>query len=64
MIGQLISRYIVKDSDAQEEYTYKTLSGAQRKYDKINAMGRRVAIYQETTCVDEYIPIAANWFEI
>lgn len=64
MIGQLISKYVVKDSDMTTEYSYKTLSGAQHKYDKISATGRRVAIYQETTCINEYIAIASNWFVI
>ena len=64
MLGQLISEYVVKDSDMGTEHTYKTLGGAQRAYSKIDAAGRRAAIYQGTTCVNEYVPVASNWFGI
>ena len=54
MIGQLINKYMVKDSSTGKEYSYKTLKGAQRKY---NEIAGHSTIYQETTCVNEYITV-------
>lgn len=57
MIGQLISKYVVKDSGTGKEYSYKTLKGAQRKYSEIDG---HATLYQETTCVNEYITIESK----
>lgn len=57
MIGQLINKYIVKDSSTGKEYSYKTLKGAQRKYNEIDG---HATIYQETTCVNEYVTVEAK----
>lgn len=57
MIGQLINKFVVKDSNTGKQCTYKTLKGAQRKYNEIDGYA---TIYQETTCVNEYITIASK----
>ena len=64
MIGQFINKFTVKDSSAGIEYTFKTLAGADRRYDKLDAENHNVAIYQETDCVNELIAIKSNWFQI
>ena len=58
MIGQLINKYLVKDSDTGAKYNYKTLAGATRKYDDLG--NHHATIYQETTCANEYITISAK----
>ena len=57
MIGQLINKFLVADSRTGNEYSYKTIKGAQRKFNEIDG---HATIYQETTCVNEYITVESK----
>lgn len=62
MIGQLIGKYIVKGSGTGREagmtFHYSTEKGARKKLSSIRATF--ATLYQETTCVNEYITIASK----
>ena len=66
MYGNLINEYLVKGAgtgrEAGREYHYKTLAGARRKYDAIEA--GNATLYQLTDALingePEYIEIASK----